>query len=467
MAKSKHNSKKNRKSTTGAVKTKTTEVRNVEAVDAEDVETKYEAVETESEAADSKAADIQSVSAESSGLDRWRKLRYKLFRMVSVGVVDEPLNKLCDIISTVALIVNLAVTIMNTFDAMEVRYGDILSMLERITVFIFAVDYVLRIITAPDLYPEVTPGRATVKYLLSFSGIIDFLSTVPYYMPFFFPSGAAAFRMFRVVRILRLFRINAYYDSFNVITEVIKSKKQQLLSSVFIIIVLMISSSLCMYSLEHDAQPEVFKNALSGIWWSASTLLTVGYGDIYPVTELGKLLGIGITFLGCGMVAIPTGIISAGFVEQYSRLKRIGDYAVEEDIHFIKIEMKKSDSWIGKRIMDLKLPHGAIIAVIQRGQEIIVPRGDVVLCEGDKIVIGAESIKDDTPINLKEVLLRRDHPWNGVAIKDLDISRQTFIIMVKRNDRVVIPKGDLVLREGDTIILYSKVGLRMEEEISV
>ena len=94
--------------------------------------------------------------------------------------------------------------------------------------------------------------------------------------------------MLRIVRILRLFRINPYYDSLSVITEVITSKKQQLFSSVFIILMLMLASSLCMYSLEHEAQPEIFTNAFSGIWWSASTLLTVGYGDISSHYHSGK-----------------------------------------------------------------------------------------------------------------------------------------------------------------------------------
>lgn len=93
--------------------------------------------------------------------------------------------------------------------------------------------------------------------------------------------------------------------SFKLITEVLNSKRQQLFSSVFTILILMLASSLCMYSLEHEAQPEVFTNAFSGIWWAASTLLTVGYGDIYPITALGKLFGIFITFLVVGMVAIP------------------------------------------------------------------------------------------------------------------------------------------------------------------
>ena len=262
--------------------------------------------------------------------------------------------------------------------------------------------------------------------------------------------------MFRVVRIFRLFQINAYYDSLNVITDVIIGKRQQLLSSVFIIMVLMMSSSLCMYSLEHEAQPEVFSNAFSGIWWSVSTLLTVGYGDIYPVTTLGKIFSIFITFLGVGMVAIPTGIISAGFVDQYSRLKRISEYAHEEDVHFIKVNLQKRDSWTGKAIMDLGLPHGVIVAMIRRGRENIVPRGDVILKSNDTLILGAEALKDDKHIDLKEIVLLKHNPWNGQLIRDLDISRQTIIVMVKRNGTMLVPKGDLMLLEGDHIILYSQ-----------
>lgn len=260
---------------------------------------------------------------------KWNEIRMRLFKMVSVGVVDDPINQGYDIVSTLMLIVNLIGAFANTFDGVRAQYASLLDLTEEITVAFFALDYALRLMTAKCLYPQLTEGRSLSKYMLSAGGIVDLLSFLPFYLPFFFPSGAAAFRLFRVARIFRLFRINAYYDSLNVITEVIVGKKQQLLSSVFIILVLMLGSSLCMYSLEHDAQPEVFKNAFSGVWWSVSTLLTIGYGDIYPITPAGKAMGIFITFLGVGMVAIPTGIISAGFVEQYTRLKRLGDYAEE------------------------------------------------------------------------------------------------------------------------------------------
>lgn len=99
-----------------------------------------------------------------------------------------------------------------------------------------------------------------------------------------------------IKRILRLFRVNASYDAFNVITDVLRDKRDQIISSVVLILMLMMMSSLCMYSLEHEAQPENFSNGFSGIWWSVSTLLTVGYGDIYPVTAGERLWRLSLLF---------------------------------------------------------------------------------------------------------------------------------------------------------------------------
>ena len=181
---------------------------------------------------------------------------------------------------------------------------------------------------------------------------------------------------------------------------------------------------------------------------------------------MGKVFSIIITFLGVGMVAIPTGIISAGFVEQYSRFKKIGDYALEEDLHFIKIEIDGQDSWAGKTIMELNLPKGILIAMIQRKKETIVPRGNVQLRIGDRVILAAESLKNDRPVRLKEVTIRRQHPWNGMALRDLDISRQTFIVAVQRNGKSIIPNGDFVLRENDGILLYSQKSREMDEMVT-
>ena len=388
----------------------------------------------------------------------WDYRRKRLFEIIEIGLPGDVASQVYDAFNILSIVINLVVSVMYTFDDLHARFGPWLVTIEAVTVAFFAADFAMRLWTAKFLRPSLTEPRAVLRYIFSFSGLVDLLSFLPYYLPVFFPSGAVAFRMFRVARVFRLFRVNAYYDSLGVITQVISSKRQQLFSSVFILLVLMLASSLCMYSLEHDAQPEVFSNAFSGIWWSVSTLLTIGYGDIYPVTTMGKIFSIFITFLGVGMVAIPTGIISAGFVDQYTRIKRISEYADEDEVHFIRVALTEHDSWSGKTIQQLGLPHGVIVVAIQRGHEVVVPRGSVKLMDDDVLVLGAESVgsSDQHHIELKELELRQHNPWNGQRIRDLDISRQTLIVIVKRKGRMLIPNGDLTLHQGDRVILYTR-----------
>ncbi|MBR0511324.1 MAG: ion transporter, partial [Ruminococcus sp.] len=235
-------------------------------------------------------------------------MKKRIFDIIQIGNRNDIISRLFDYFIVAVIILNITIVFLGTFDELA-GYARIFRAVESVTVVVFCVEYILRIWTADLLYPDKTPVKARLKFLRSFDGIVDLLTI----LPFFFLSGFIVFRMLRVVRILHLFRVNAHYDSIHVITTVLIEKKNQIISSVFIIIVLMLASSLGIYSAEHEAQPEVFRNAFSGIWWSVSTLLTVGYGDIYPVTVIGKLMAICSAFLGVGVVAIPTGIISAGF----------------------------------------------------------------------------------------------------------------------------------------------------------
>ena len=387
----------------------------------------------------------------------WERRRKRIFEIIEVGSDFDFQSRGYDLINAAAIILNLTVSILYTFENLRMQYSTIFFSIEAVTVAFFCVDYILRIWTAKYLYQNLSEPRAIRRYALSFTGAVDLLSFLPYYLPVFLPAGAVAFRLLRIARIFRLFRINAYYDSLNVITEVITGKKQQLLSSVFIILVLMAASSLCMYSLEHQAQPDVFKNAFSGIWWATSTLLTVGYGDIYPVTTLGKMFGIFITFLGVGMVAIPTGIISAGFVDQYSRIKRMNEYGREEDIHFIRIELQPGDAWVNKSVAGLNLPARVILSIVQRNGRPLIPRGDMVLKVRDPLILGAESFLDkEQHIALKEIILKKNNPWIGKRIQDLNISSHSVVVLIKRHKKSLIPTDNFILRESDTVILYTQ-----------
>lgn len=390
----------------------------------------------------------------------------RTFDIIQIGFDEDWQSRLFDIVLMVLILVNLFISFFSTFESSE-PYMGVLGIIETVTAVAFAVEYGLRIWTAEYLYPKIPRKKAMIKYMLSFSGIVDILAFLPCFLPFFLPMGVVAFRMFRVVRIFRLFRVNAYYDALNVIGDVIHSKKDQILSSIFIILVLMTASSLCMYSLEHEAQPEVFKNAFSGFWWAVSTLLTVGYGDIYPITIPGKIFGIVITFLGVGMVAIPTGILSAGFVEQYTRIKSLKDYSMEANIRFVRLEVREGHPWLGQEVKELSLPPGLLIAVIQRQGEVVVPRGHTLIREGDYVVLGAEGFQGDPGITLKEIILKEGHPWEGLMIKELDISRQTLIVMVRRGEKLLIPDGALTLQAGDMVLMYTKKNYRDMQTLEI
>jgi voltage-gated potassium channel len=210
-----------------------------------------------------------------------------------------------------------------------------------------------------------------------------------------------------------------------------------------------------MYSVEHEAQPDVFKNAFSGIWWAASALLTVGYGDIYPITVAGRIFGTIIAFLGVGVVAIPTGIISAGFVEQFNMMKETNDLTEDMDIHFVKVKIDKNEGWAGKKIKELMLPKDLLVVGVDRNDEFVMPSGDTVLIENDIVVMASEKYKDEWSVELKEIMLKFGHPWCDKKIKELDISRKAFIVMVRRNDRTIIPNGELKLKENDVVVIYT------------
>lgn len=384
---------------------------------------------------------------------RAASVRKRVFKIIQIGSRTDIPSTCFDIFIVLVILANISVTVLQTFEE-AAGYAGVIGAVELVTMVVFLVEYILRLWTADCLYPKKPYPMAALKFAISFYGMVDLLTILPYFCPFFIPSGVVAFRMLRVVRILRLFRINSRYDAFNVITEVLRDKRNALVSSIFLVLVLMLASSLCMYGLEHEAQPENFSNAFSGIWWSMSTLLTVGYGDIYPITIGGRLMTIVIAFLGVGMVAIPTGIISAGFVEYYTKIK-VGSYS-QHEADFITLDIVGGHPYAGLRLKELGLPQGLYPAVVLRGEEVYTPHESLALEEGDSLLLGTVSM-GRLPCRIEEVCLETGHSWIGSRIKELDISRRVFVVMIKRGDVNICPQGSTLLWEGDVVLLLEKM----------
>ncbi len=321
---------------------------------------------------------------------RYKSCKRRIFDIIQIGNVSDRPSRIFDIFLVVVIFVNILVTFLETFQTFRGIFP-LLEGIESLTLAVFCVEYALRLWTAEYLYPDRSRGAALLRFSLSFDGVVELLTI----LPFFFLSGAVAFRMLRVVRIFHLFRINANYDSFNVITTVLYEKRNQILSSLFIILVLMLASSLCMYSVEYPAQPEQFQNALSGMWWSVSALLTVGYGDIYPVTHIGRIMAVVISFLGVGAVAIPTGIISAGFVEHYTKAQS-NDGSLDSRLLSVRVDV--DSRWIGKTVAEIEAENSFLVLIAQRGRAVVQPGSGFRVELGDVLGVFRQEGKPEKPL---------------------------------------------------------------------
>jgi voltage-gated potassium channel len=188
------------------------------------------------------------------------------------------------------------------------------------SVTVFIIEYILRVWTSDlrERYKNTKYSR--LKYVFSPMAIIDLLAVLPVVLNVFI--DLRFLRILRLTRILRVFKLSRYSNAINLLRKVVKDKKEELLATIFITFILLFIAATLMYNIEHQEHKDAFPNILSSFWWAVATLTTIGYGDVFPVTALGKFLSALIALLGIGLVALPTGIISSGFIEEISNRRK-------------------------------------------------------------------------------------------------------------------------------------------------
>lgn len=221
----------------------------------------------------------------------------------------------------------------------------------RFSTVCFALEYLARIWTADFLYGSLPPWRARLKYLTSLWGIIDLLAFLPNLLSWFIPMTSAIRNTVNLLRLVRLIKISRYMRGLETIGRVLAMRRHEIIASLMVLLLLICVSSVLMYEVEHPAQPDKFNSLLTGIYWAVTTVTSTGYGDIVPVTNLGRILGSLIMLLGVGIVAIPGGILSAGFVAEYQNtsqhriehLVQSNRQAEEEQAAYLKQLQKTQD----------------------------------------------------------------------------------------------------------------------------
>lgn len=238
-------------------------------------------------------------------------MKHRVFGLLEPGD-DE--GRWLDIFIVCLIVLNVLAVMLETVEWIGSRFADLFDAFETFSVAVFTVEYILRVwsCTVDPRFSD--PVRGRIRFMRSPLAVVDLLAFLPFYLPFVLPDT----RVLRAVRLFRLFRLMKlarYSESVDLFIDVLKLKKDELLLVLVSIMILLIVSSTLMYDVEHDAQPDKFSSIPAAMWWGLVTLATVGYGDIFPVTPAGKLIGSVVVLLGIGLFALPAGIIASGFSE--------------------------------------------------------------------------------------------------------------------------------------------------------
>lgn len=223
-----------------------------------------------------------------------------------IGQVAETVALMMVLFSIVALVLESDASFLD-------KYPSWFEISRNVFAVFFVCEYVLRSAVTQREGASVKSWR---KYGGSFFGIIDLMSILPVLLPMVVGPSFAVVKTFRMLRVFRILKFGRYSRSMKMLGDTVLSVRHALMSTLFISSFIILFSSACMYYLEHEAQPEAFPDILSSLWWAVATLTTVGYGDIYPVTVGGKVFASVVAMVGIGLVAIPTGLMSAAFVRK-------------------------------------------------------------------------------------------------------------------------------------------------------
>ncbi len=260
--------------------------------------------------------------------ERIKRIQVRTLEIIDKGEKGDIPSKIFDITSILLILVSVSFILIETFPLSEAAH-DFIYITEVVIACVFAVEYILRVWTAPLEMPHLRPDKARMKYIFSFMSLIDLLSIVPVFVANM-PTSTGILKIFKLCKILRLLKASRYLSSIANFGHAIQKKKRQILMSIIAMVVMIMICSVLMYSFEHKEQPEVFDHGFSGIYYSYQTMVAGG-SDISPVTPIGQALATAMLLLGGCIVGVPLAIIATGFEDMIEEQAAIGAEETEEE----------------------------------------------------------------------------------------------------------------------------------------
>ena len=255
-------------------------------------------------------------------MDKALTTRKKVYDILEHGFDGSRTNRLFSGFIVLLIILNVSAIILESYKPIGEMYHKEFHLFNIFSVIVFTLEYFARIwvsIESPHS-DRSKPIKSRIKYSLSPVSLIDLLAIAPFYLSFIF---AIDLRYLRMLRMIRLLKLTHYFKGLHLFIDVFKKELPSIGAAIIIMSVLVIMSASVMYGLEHEAQPDVFDSIPSAIWWSVVTMTTVGYGDVIPVTFLGKFISIFIMLLGVGIVALPAAMLAAKFGDELRTRKQL------------------------------------------------------------------------------------------------------------------------------------------------
>jgi len=241
------------------------------------------------------------------------------YQILESGRAPGRLHRLFELLIVALIIANVGAAALETVPKFGARYGEEFNLFERISVIIFTVEYLLRLWVCTEHLPlsHLGPIKARLRFAINPFSLIDLMAILPFYLSLFMP--AFDLRVLRVFRLLRLLKLARYSPALATLGRVIADERRALSAALLIMLGLLMAAATAMFYAERFVQPEVFGSIPHALWWAVATLTTVGYGDIVPVSTIGRIVGGVVMIFGLGMFALPIGIIASGFANEIHR----------------------------------------------------------------------------------------------------------------------------------------------------
>jgi voltage-gated potassium channel Kch len=269
--------------------------------------------------------------------NKGRSFRQKVFSLLHPTPTSGSLHRVLDSIIILGVLISVVSIILETVPSIQAVFGAYFYAFEIFSVALFSLEYIGRVYCICELDEYAHPVKGRLRYMMTIGALIDLMAILPFYAGVLLKE-AFDLRFLRVFRLSRLLKLTRYTGTLNTLLKAVNRERRVLFASAFIMVLLVILTASLGYELEHDAQPDKFDSIPSAMYWAVITLASVGYGDISPITPLGKLMTMVISFIGIGIFAVPAGLMASAFTDQL----RIDRETFENEFRVTLVEGKLS-----------------------------------------------------------------------------------------------------------------------------